>query len=910
MQSVNNPQQLKCVRYVGQHAWRRRLACCVIALGCSLCGVIACAARAVLKQPPAKLSHAHLSALPHGLNFKRANWYNLQQPLANSSNQRAIAHALGWVHDSDSSDLCAGYYQQPPELQHALAASLHSSAPITVTASGPTTLLNDGRTVLRQHVQAVQQGRITRGDYAILYRDKNSGKIQRIKIFGHVHYAERDRVLVGSYALIDVVHHSMHMDHALYHLYGSTPEGTQQNAWGSAASIDRGADNILILHHATYSTCSPAHNVWRISARRLKINKRKGWGQGYHVILRVKRAPVFYTPYINFPVDHRRKSGFLWPSVSSVFSKRRGTDLTLPFYWNLAPNYDAVIAPRWMTKRGVLFDQQFRYLSLSKRHHGYLDLGFIPHDRAFAKLRKSFAAYPAITPAVQQQQYDMSTFRNSVQYKDTGSWGKRHQWSSQVQLQHVSDPYYLQDFQHNAASAPGAISDSQANQLLNQARLAYQGNAWQWSLQGMGYQTLQPVNQPMTSMQYWRLPEFHFSSFLPRRLFHQLDVSGSGQVVNFAMPFDPHAVAGAGTNADPVGLRVHTQPGLMYPITGHGFVLTPQLWLDNLLVAYHPQAYPSAAPPVGTNLQQQSVARSIPEYGVDARTYLQSMFKLHGHPWVQTVEPELFYLYVPYRNQDKIPVFDTQMQTFNYDRLFALNQFTGPDRMQNANQLSMGLKFRTIDGVDGRPLLTIGNGLVWYFADRKVALSPSIKPLDVTRTERVSPLVSQLSFNPASYLNFTGDSTWDLHKNQLDNADASASVIISPAYQLNGGYQFVANGVWLNGKYVNLQQASVGLNLSLTSHVKALAYGFYNFTQRYPINSFAGMEYDSCCWRMRAVLSHYYQSLNQVQQPQMETRFYLQLELSGLGSVGNHNPGSLLSTVPGYVDPFNTRGII
>ena len=870
-------------------------------------------ARAAVHNPDLPSVHIDPSItkpVPPNLQFATPGWYDTHRSISSAANRRAVRQALGWHHIAGATGLCQSGYWQPQQLLLHPVTSASGQQPIHITSSGPTSLLNDGRTVLRQNVVALQEGRMASGDKAILYRNKDTGKLQKIEIFGHARYQDQGRLLLGQHAVLDLVKNKMTMDQALYHMRSVAPDGSVRDSWGTASQMQRLAHGVLILHNANYTTCAPGHTVWRVHAHWLRIDKHQGRGVAHNAWVAVRHLPVFYSPYFNFPVDNRRKSGFLWPTISYIWSKHHGTAFTVPYYWNVAPNQDVLFTPQFMTHRGVQFNQLWRYLSLDQHHSGQLYVSLLPHDTQFAKDKAAWIKAGGQPPSNSQYSalQHMSDFRSYINYQDQGSWGRARRWHSQLQVQHVSDPYFFQDFSVGSASVTNAAGTT--NQLFNQAEVSYSGNAWQAAIQGQGYQTLHPLYQNPVDDQYWRLPEIDLHSFLPRRWGH-LDISTSTQFVNFITPYSELTTNPPAQALAVVGQRLHNRPGVLLPLQGRGWSLTPQYWQDSLATSYNSSlsAYPSGA----VAGQSHMVARSIPMLGLDAKAYLEGSLKWSQHPWLQTLEPELLYLYVPYRNQDKIPSFDTERQSFSYARLFALNQFTGFDRLQNANQLSMGLTTRTVDGNDGHTLLSVGSGMIWYFADRKVTLAAN-ETLSPEQTLSYSPWVSNLIFNPNNYLSLQGDTTWNMHDHAMDNADASATLNLNAHSHLSGGYTYTKLGAsvyskdaagGLHAHIIDLHQAYVGANTALGQHVQALGYINYNFAQRYPITSFVGLQYASCCWAMRVLVSRDFTQFNVDHQPQLQTRGYLQFELSGLGSVGNRKPTSLLSNLPGYVDRFD-----
>lgn len=208
-------------------------------------------------------------------------------------------------------------------------------------------------------------------------------------MIGHVNFHEPGKLLVAQQANLNFISEAHTLDNGFYRMLSSTPSGIT-NIWGRAKHTLRDAMGVLKMRRATYSSCPPDAASWHIWSNKLILDRNTGRGEAFNALFYFQKVPVFYTPYFNFPIDKQRKSGFLFPSMST--SKDSGLGLTLPYYFNLAPNHDATFTPTLFTKRGIFLDGLFRYLTPA--NNGTLDVNFIPHDRAFINFRDGFSLYP------------------------------------------------------------------------------------------------------------------------------------------------------------------------------------------------------------------------------------------------------------------------------------------------------------------------------------------------------------------------------------------------------------------------------------------------------------------------------------------------------------------------------------
>lgn len=783
-----------------------------------------------------------------------------------------IAQCLGWQ-PTDSSRLCSGFYK-PLEVQ-----PLANPDEVQVFAN-QVSFYNQGRSELHGNVEVRQTSRVLNAQTAYVYRDAKSSQVTGIELLGEVRYLEPGRLMIARKVTFHPQDKSGQAEDVLYRFNSYRP-GSVLPAWGRASLIERFANKDYLLRKATYSTCAPQDNAWHLEADSISLDNAKSTGVARNARLYLGKVPVVYTPYLSFPTSKERKSGFLFPVFGS--SNVGGFDLALPYYWNIKPDFDATLTPHVYSSRGMMMGGQFRYLT--EKSHGQISARFLSHDKAYTNfIQDNQLQYPQLRGA--------STDRWTVQFRDITQISPNLQLK--INLQDVSDDYFLQDFDNN-------LSLMTKRQLLREGELNYTMDNWLFRGLVQSYQTLQPINQTPVSDIYQRLPQFLARGYYDNLPF-DAQLSILGQFDNFRWSNSLLSV--------PDGPRYYFNPALSLPQVKPWGYFTPSVELVQNY--YDVQHYTYAG-----NARLQ---RSIPRYRLDGGLYFERQIRWLDHAFMQTLEPRLFYLNVPFRNQTSIPVYDSAFMIFNTDQLFRNNRFSGYDRVGDANQLTYALTTRWMAADSGVERANFTIGQIQYFANRRVTLCQNVSgscvdsPLDLGY---LSPLASSSPiatravyyFNPSWIA--TGDYVWDSSTRSTNNGHLDFHY--QPAFnQLIGvGYTYLANGditqVGNTRAQVDpLHQASFSYAWPFTERWSSLgAYG-YNISKGYEMMSLLGLQYDNCCWAVRLMGGRSFQSLGFNGRPQYNNNVYLQVQLKGLGSAGTSDPGSNIRTfVPGYVDTFH-----
>jgi len=784
-----------------------------------------------------------------------------------------FAQCLGWQ-ANELPSVCRGSYLIPTIVPLTEEDGIHIQA-------DEASLYSQGRSQLTGHVEIRQTQRIVNAKTAYIYRDAKTNKVTRIELLDEVRYEEPDKLMIGRKATINP-DNSGKIEDVLYK-FTTQRKNAVLPAWGRASLIERFANKDYLLRKATYSTCAPEDKAWQIEASEITLDQAQEKGVARNAVLRIHEWPLLYTPYLSFPTSKARKSGFLLPV--SGYSNVGGFDLSLPYYWNIAPNYDATIVPHVYSRRGVMMGGDFRFLTPGST--GIFSGNFLPHDRAFADfLAENRDKY--------KQLRDLSSNRWSVLLHENS------QLSSNLRLginyQQVSDDYYLQDFSSNLAILT-------QNQLLRQADLRYTTEHWLFKGMVQSYQTLHPIKSEVADV-YERFPQLLARGFYSDLPLHAT-VSMLNQVDNFHWPVENARQA--------QGPRYHLNPILSLPqIKPWGFI-TPQL---QLVENYYDLHYDGGV----TGFRSQTFNRTIPRYSLDSGLYFERTSELMGGAFTQTLEPRLFYLNVPYQDQTHVPVFDSGYMIFNRDQLFRDNRFSGFDRIGDANQLSYAVTSRWLSESTGREKASMSVGQIRYFDDRRVQLCYRKKG-DCQDNPRMlgylspdahnSPIASRATYQLNSAWMATGDYVWDVYTKETNNGHVNLHyqpltnqiINVGYTYLVNGDLTRVANSTMQNSA---LHQATVAYAWPFTAKWSSLGVYSHNISKGYGMMTFLGLQYDNCCWAVRLLGGRTFRTLTPTSLlPQYNNNVYLQVMLKGLGSVANSDPASIIGMyLPGYGDIF------
>ena len=781
-----------------------------------------------------------------------------------------------------AADMCPA----PPKYQAPVASDIAADDHRIHIDSDDAVLDANGGAVLNGRVRVRQDARSVTSD-SVTYDDKTG----RVAVKGGVDFSDpklRVRSITGSYDIDGAAN----FDQANFQLM-------DRNGRGFAKDIDVLPDGQVKLLAVRYTSCPVGNEDWMLQASSISLDTKVQEGVARDVTMRFKNVPIFYTPYISFPLGDERKSGLLFPSFGH--SGNNGFELEVPYYFNLAPNYDLTLTPGLLSTRGVQLAESFRFLTLSS--HGQIDATFLPNDSKFHGDR----SYLHFT--------DITDFKAGTRF-DTDIAG-------------VSDSSYFEDF---------AVGSDQTSVtfLERRADLLYYDDAWRVRGELQNFQTIDsalPTSCPAgvalspafcDARPYSRVPRIQADALWPIMNSH-FEFALDSEAVNFLR------------EVGPTGVRLNVAPEIRWSSRGSGYFFEPAVGYD--FTQYDLKN--AAAIGIGA---PSTPTRKLPYARIDAGLVFTRDAGSQGQR-TQTLEPRIVYSYVPYRNQNELPIFDTGLPDLNLTELFRTNRYVGEDRIGDANQVALAMTTRLFDTASGTQYLSATIGQIRYFSTPRVGLPavdsfvasgatlvtvPGVNPLALPGQALVnsrghtiaampgqyvsglplqtfapigsgqtapissaSDLVAEVAVTAYKHFSFNFDYLWNPYTSQTDKAEVSLQYRPDPTRVVNLGYRFQQN-VLTQG--VILKQWDGSFAWPVAAHWNTVGRWVYSLQDSKTIEQVAGFEYKSCCYRIQVVQRRYISNRN----GGLDTSFALQLELTGLSSVGKRADSFLEQSIRGY----------
>ncbi|MES2536480.1 MAG: LPS-assembly protein LptD [Pseudomonadota bacterium] len=593
----------------------------------------------------------------------------------------------------------------------------------------------------------------------------------------------------------------------------------RNNAQGKAERIDFESQERAVIIDGTYSTCEGPNPDWYLQSSKLNLDAGRDIGTGSNTVIYFKGVPILGTPYMSFPLSGARKSGVLPPTL--VTSNKGGLEILLPYYFNIAPNRDLTVYPRFISQRGLQLGAQGRYLGETyggeTRVEGLLD------DRLTGSNRYAIS----------------SVHRQSL--------GSGFTFNSNINA--ASDDNYPNDF-------PSTITAASQRLLLRDMSLGYAGTHWSASARASNYQVLQDPLAPITRP-YDRLPQLNLLA--GRQDVNGFDWSANSEMTRF---WHPDLVRGD---------RLVVNPRISYPIIRPGYFLTPS-------VSVHGSTYRLSQQPTGT---PSSFTRVLPTASVDGGLIFEREASFLGKEARQTLEPRLFYVYTPYRNQSQIPLFDTALTDFNFTQLFSENRFSGHDRISDANQLTAAVTTRFIEP-SGAERMRFALAQRYYFDDQRV-----VSTATSTVAERRSDVLLAASGQITSTVAVNSDVQYSQSLRGVSRSTYGVSWHPAPKKVLNLQYR--------RDDAAALKLVDVSGQWPIASRWYAVGRVNYSLQDKKVSEGLLGLEYQADCWVFRAVAQRIPTGTGVA-----TSRLFLQLELNGLSKIGSNPLEALKTSVPGY----------
>ncbi len=708
---------------------------------------------------------------------------------------------------------------------------------------------------------------MTRADQRSVSKKASYDTISEIMdLQGSVYYSEDELALHSESASLNLASDQAKLRDALF-ISPSTP------LRGRAKTIYRESSSLSRYKSVAYTSCRPGNQDWVVHASELKMNKISGQGVARNAWIEFKGTPVFYSPRLSFPIDDRRLSGFLAPSFG--YTQRVGLSLETPYYWNIAPNYDATISPRYFSNRGAILGGDFRYLTEMSK--GSAGLEFMPNDSLLNKSRYLLGLK------------DITQFTPHI--------------SSSLDLNKVSDKQYFSDL-GNALS-----TSTFSSFLVSQGSLNYANTGVSLTAGATSYQSIDPAIRK-EGKPYQRLPQVNLN------LNHAFDFMPLNTVMDAEYVYFQHSEL---VN----GQRTNVKPAVSFPLQTASTFLTPKLSLQNTQYAL--------SNPAGGGPASNSISRTLPIFSADSGLTMEKDVNFFNRSYLHTLEPRLFYLYVPRTDQSAIPIFDTGLTDFSFNSMFLENRFSGADRVQDANQLTAALTTRLVDAKTGREKLKLSVGQIAYFQNRSVnldvagsLLSSYKEPLPgyFPDTDKLSNLVTDLNLGLTDHVSVTSGAQWNPHLNRVVRHSAVLHYKNEPGEIVNIGYRYRKNIAlpdspeFLGLRRFDIVNTDVSMHWPVYNDWSAVGRWSYSLLNNNTQESFLGVEKENCCWRFRVIGRRWINGVgvnaaltnqavlvdpNATGVPQ--TGVFFQIELKGLTGIGTKLEQFFEQQIYGYQAP-------
>lgn len=771
-------------------------------------------------------------------------WYNIEE---------LPAH-----HDCVLGPGCDGVYL-PPE-RNWEGANLHpEDAPLH--ASSDRSLLKGSLITLEGDV-VLNKGRLGVNAGTAQY----DRELQQFLLEGDVVVTLPDMIIRGDSAQLSGLDSTGRIDNAQFVVFKS-------GVRASASSIERQTETTMQLTDTVFTQCPPDSETWALKAEDIQLDFDSGRGVARNTSLRVKGVPLFYTPWLDFPIDDRRSTGFLWPSIASSDG---GLDISVPYYINLAPNYDLTLTPRFLERRGEMLESEARFLN--RWSEWKLSSAYLNDDKQAHRDRWLQAL------------------------NEQGSINES--WSTAIDYAKVSDQGYFTDL------SLASLSVARTTHLNQFAQVNYQSDSWRSSLAVQQYQTLANLSDPYRKLPQWTLafqPELR--NLRPQALF-------------FADVTDYENTNGTEDGGIFItGVRTYAEAGLKFPYLGRaghiiGTVKSRHIkyQLDEGVIDDNPEVTATMA-------------------SLDTRL----VFERSGQDWLQTLEPRLYYLYSDYEaGQESQPLFDTSLLPFSYEQLFRESRFAGYDRLNDARQLSLGLSSRFIDQDTSREVLRLAVGQAFYFEDRRVdlpntivagsiATDPNLLKSNINipgtvviypagsnaaaeaaerRSAKSSDIATAMRWQASERLWLDADMVFDRDDGRVNQAHVGWHYRTGPQTLYNFGYSQRRLTVINADDRPELKQLDASVSLPLGRQWQLFGRWHYDLEDKRSLESLTGFAYESCCWTIRVLHQRALEPDDNSLSKDLghDEAILLEFQLKGLGGLGDKLANVLEENIFGYQD--------
>lgn len=786
-------------------------------------------------------------------------------------------------------ECCKGAYV-PPARTDAEATLEPEHAPVRAHSDEE---ISVGQTQLqlKGNVSITQGNRFITTDSVSYNKDT-----QQAQMTGGIQLRDPDIMVRADKASVNMDTGDAHFDNARFVFYETRIHGVAQ-------TLQRFGDNVISLEQSMISSCEPGDNAWLIRGSAIELHPDEHYGTADNMRLNIKNIPVLYLPYVRFPVGNERLTGFLTPTPG--YSSRNGYEMSVPFYWNISPSTDATITAHYMSSRGFMLEPELR--NLTNYFETKLSGSFINNDHGGYS---SFAEEQIADGVPEEIAYPYRGHdRWFAKLEQKGGMGR--DWSTSIDYAELSDKDYLRDMYS------GSVESNRQAYIRQTASADYRSENW---FSGIKVDEIRLLTT--TQLAYRELPRIHIDG---NYQINDWVLKLNNEYVNFvqnryfASSFDSQATYENVLSNTIYGERINTDYSLTWDKSFAWGFIKPRVGVKGLAYDLADKSLVAGA--------DSSPRFMTPQASIDAGLYFERDTNVFGGDYLQTLEPRAFYFYSGYRNQDSLYKltsnngfvnFDSGDLTFNYNQLFRTTRFAGGDRLDDANQLSLAVSTAFSSKNTGAERLRMSVGQIFYAHDREVMIfdKNTVDPFILEENSRPrSNWAVQVSGQVSSRLHVSADAAYDQRNDRLDSANAGFHYIDNSYRIANITYRYALRPVVASPSQPipvstkSINQLDTSIVLPINSRWSIIARNNHDFTHNVELDTFAGLEYNDCCYRVRVLGRRWLRVdyttldfLENLTSKDFEPGIMIELQLKGLGSMDQKISNLLERTITGFKD--------
>ncbi|WP_106477449.1 LPS-assembly protein LptD [Phytohalomonas tamaricis] len=762
-----------------------------------------------------------------------------------------------WGDDKPSNALCTGHYVIPGYQIDVAPNPTQIRSESSGAGYG-----DNGETILQGEVVLRKEDQQLEAPEIIINRERTNAHVN-----GPLAYRRNGMLVRGDSADVALNSDAAQIDNAHYVFHDA-------QARGDATQLARLEDGRYQLTEATFTTCEPQSSLWKMVGSNVIIDRAAGYGTAHHARLEVEDIPVFYWPWIRFPIDDRRHTGLLWPTLG--YGNDNGFDYSQPIYLNLAPNYDATITPRYIQRRGEMLGGEFRYLFGEEA--GTVEGAYMAHDSG------------------DEDDDHEGEKRWYFNYTHNGRFSPRTVYN--LRYGAASDGDYFDDFGRDFA-------EQDTDNLQRLARIDYAGDVWHLQARARGFQKM---DDPLSDNDK---PFYELPSLTANGRWHQQSgfyEEWNSNATYFWRDVDAEKVR---PYESATGSRVHLAPALGWRQAPSWGFFEPRV--EMLYTQYDLDWHNRT----GTEGRDETPDRTLPVYSVDSGLVFERQTELFGRNWRQTLEPRLYYAYVPYRDQSEYPEFDTDELPISYGQLWSPYRFTGVDRIGDVNKLSYGVSTRFLEDASGRERLALSVGQSRYFENRHVVDDADYAASQQEGSEQWyqnhrdrSPVIGQADWQVSDRWQASQAIFYDTHRDMTEKSATYLRYRHPEGHVLNLGYRYEVEGFDPSGDAedrlgYNRDEYDVSFAWKATPAVSVVGRYLYDHTNSRSLETLAGLQFNDCCYGVEVAWREWVDdedTANDIDDDETKRGLFLRFIFKGLGGIGQQADPYLTEAIPGY-DP-------